>query len=196
MRSALSAVLNICAFVVFFTVAIGMLYAMGVIPSAARLLAVPLGPIGLGAAEIERLLTGLIEVSSGVWSIRDAAGSIQNQLAMAAFMLGWAGLSVHCQVLSFIGESGLSSRTYIAGKFIHGLVSAVLVYFASTLFINKLPVSSYLIEQLGGMYELDLVKALLLSLSASAAILLAVSVCVFLLSRSAKKGGNRKENQL
>jgi len=195
-RSALSAVLNICSFVVFFTVVIGMLYSIGVIPWLAKLLSVPLGPVGLGADEIEQLLAGLIEVSSGVWSIRDAAGSIQQQLAMAAFMLGWAGLSVHCQVLSFVGESGLSSRTYIAGKFIHGLVSAVIVYFASLLFIDKLPVSAYLIEQLGGLYELDMMKALLLSLTASAAILLVVSLCAVLLPPVIKKDGKNQGNLL
>ena len=42
-------------------------------------------------------------------------------------MLGWAGLSVHCQTLSFLGGSELSARTYLAGKVLHGVFSALLV---------------------------------------------------------------------
>ena len=45
---------------------------------------------------------------------------------MAAFMLGWAGISVHCQTLSFLCDSGLSAKTYIIGKLIHGILSAAL----------------------------------------------------------------------
>lgn len=47
------------------------------------------------------------------------------RLSMAAFMLGWAGLSVHCQVLAFLGDSGLSLRTYLTGKLLHGGLSAL-----------------------------------------------------------------------
>ena len=48
------------------------------------------------------------------------AGTLTGRLSMAAFMLGWAGLSVHCQVLAFLGDSGLSLRTYLTGKLLHG----------------------------------------------------------------------------
>ena len=49
------------------------------------------------------------------------------RMSMAAFMLGWAGLSVHCQVLAFLGDSGLSMGTYLTGKLLHGGLSALLL---------------------------------------------------------------------
>ncbi|MFR4562547.1 MAG: hypothetical protein ACLT5P_15980 [Flavonifractor plautii] len=43
----------------------------------------------------------MLEVSSGVSSL--TGGALSGRLSMAAFMLSWAGLSVHCQVLAFLG---------------------------------------------------------------------------------------------
>ena len=91
-------------------------------------------PFGFDKAWAERLLTGIIELTSGVSSLGGAAGSFTRSMALAAFMLGWAGLSIHCQVLSFIGDSGLSVRTYIYGKILQGCLSAVFAYFMAQLF--------------------------------------------------------------
>ena len=52
--------------------------------------------------------------------------------------LGWAGVSVHCQVLAFLGDSGLSIRTYITGKLLHGALSALL----ANLLFQVIPLSS------------------------------------------------------
>lgn len=120
-KKSFASVLNICAFVVLFAVIIRMLRQAGVLRGLAALFA----PFGLGTVWGERLLTGILEVSSGVWSLAagdPSAGSI----TAAAFMLGWGGLSVHCQVLSFAGDSGLSMKPYFLGKMLHGILSALL----------------------------------------------------------------------
>ncbi|MDL2273785.1 sporulation protein [Oscillospiraceae bacterium OttesenSCG-928-G22] len=170
--SSFLSTLNICAFVVFFTVVIRMLFLFGIIPLLAKGLGALLTPFGGGQSVAEQLLTGLIEVSSGVWSLRDAAGALQGKLAMAAFMLGWAGISVHCQVLSFIGDSGLSTRNYIVGKFLHGVISAILVFLAAGIFQFEAPISTYLAEQLTGIYSMNFTSSLSLSLLVSAATVL------------------------
>ena len=82
---------------------------------------------------------------------------------MAAFMLGWAGVSVHCQVLSFIGGSGLSVRTYILGKLMHGGLSALFVAGLFRFFSFEEPVSSYLAEQVASIASLDFHTALTIS---------------------------------
>ena len=101
---ALSSTLNICAFVLFFTVVIRMLFLSGVMGALAGGAAALLSPLGLDQAWAQRLITGLLELSSGVSSLT-GAGTVTGRLSMAAFMLGWAGLSVHCQVLAFLGDS-------------------------------------------------------------------------------------------
>jgi len=168
--SSFSSVINICAFVVFFAITIRLLFLFGIIPAVASFFGTLTRGFGGSAEQAERLLTGLIEISSGVWTLRDAAGTMREQLAMAAFMLGWAGISVHCQVLSFIGESGLSTRTYIVGKLLHGFFSAILAYLLSGLFSFEAPVASYLVEQLDGIATLNFGMALTISLAVSAAL--------------------------
>lgn len=159
-KSAASSTINICAFVIFFTVVIKLLFLTGVMDAASAVVAVVLSPLGFNAQWAEKLLIGLIEMSSGVWSLADAAGTLSGKMSMAAFILGWAGVSVHCQVLSFIGGSGLSSRTYVAGKALHGLISAGLVYITSKLLPLKQPVSHYLAQQVTSIAEMDFSTAL------------------------------------
>ncbi|MGI6040589.1 MAG: sporulation protein, partial [Eubacteriales bacterium] len=173
--------LNICAFVIFFSVTIRLMYLFGIIPSIARFLGTLTEGIGGSAEKVELLLTGIIEISSGVWTLRDAAASMRSQLVMAAFMMGWAGISVHCQVLTFIGGSGLSTRTYIGGKMLHAVLSAILTYFLSGLFKFEAPVASYLVEQLDGIFTLNFASSLKMSLTVS--VVLTVAMFMFYMSR-------------
>ena len=158
---ALASTLNICAFVLFFTVIIRMLSLTGVLTGLARLLSLLFGPLGFDQSWARRLLTGVLEVSSGVSSL--TGGSLSGRLSMAAFMLGWAGLSVHCQVLAFLGDSGLSMRTYLVGKLLHGGLSAALLGLLVPLLPLEAPVSAYLAEQTELLAALDFQRALTIS---------------------------------
>lgn len=156
-QDAFSSTLNICAFVVFFTVVIRLLTLTGVFPTLAALIT----PAGMDPLWGERLLTGLVELSSGVGSL--AAPGSSGRLELAAFMLGWAGLSVHCQVLSFLGDSGLSVKPYFAGKLLHGCLSALLIAGLQRLFPLHLQASAALIQQVEDLTRLDFATALTIS---------------------------------
>ncbi|MEQ2456732.1 nucleoside recognition domain-containing protein [Flavonifractor hominis] len=155
--------LNICAFVVFFTVVIQLLIRSGCLPALAGALGTLLAPFGLTPEWAQRLLTGILEISSGVWTL-SGDGSLPGRLTMAAFLLGWAGLSVHCQVLSFIGGSGLSVGTYLVGKLLHGGLSALFIAVLVRLIPLEAPVSDYLADQVAGIAGVDFSRALTLSL--------------------------------
>lgn len=158
--------LSICAFVTFFSVAIQLLTHFGVFSALAAGLAALFSPLGLTAEWAARLLTGLLEISSGVWSL-SGAGTLAGRASMAAFMLGWAGLSVHCQVLSFLADSGLSVRTYLCGKLLHGGLSAALVWGLTRLFPLEQPVAGYLAEQVEAISALDFSSVLAASTAAA-----------------------------
>ena len=158
---ALQATLNICAFVLFFTVFLRILAYAGILRTLGGILSALLAPLGMDQTWAERLLTGLVEVSSGVSSLTD--GALSGRLSMAAFMLGWAGVSVHCQVLAFLGDSGLSVRTYVTGKLLHGAFSAVLARLLFLAVPLSSPASVYLAEQTESIAGLDFQKALTLS---------------------------------
>ena len=68
------------------------------------------------------LLRGILELTAGLSAME---GFSPESAAVAAFLLGWGGLSVCAQVLRHAGEAGLSAAPYLAGRFLHGLVSAL-----------------------------------------------------------------------
>lgn len=123
--SGLQSSLNICAFVLFFSVIVRMLSVSGIMAVLSGVLAALFLPLGLSSEAAHQLLTGLLEISSGIASLTNS--SFSQRLILAAFMLGWSGLSVHCQVLSFLNNSGLSIQTYLIGNLLHGFFSVLLV---------------------------------------------------------------------
>ncbi len=190
-RNALQSTLNICAFILFFTVIIRLLVLSGAISALATALATLLLPFGGTKPIAERLLIGAIEMSSGVASLSGAAGSLSDQLALAAFILGWAGLCVHCQVLSFLGSSGLSARTYLLGKLLHGVLSAVLISLCLRFLPFELPVSTLYADQIRSMVGLDFSRAL----SASTVTAFAVWIIFSVISLWVMRKGSRKQRR-
>ena len=183
-KSSFTSVFYISAFVIFFTVTIRLLFLSGILPGTAQGIAEALG---LSARTVEQWLTGFIELTSGLWSLEGgAAQHLAGKMAMAAFMLGWAGLSVHCQVLSFIGESGLSPRTYIFGKFLHGLISAAYTALAVAVTGLSVPVSSVIAQQVEGLAGMDFRTTLTLTLGVVLSVFL-----VFLLGTALVFSGRR-----
>ena len=183
-KSAFHSTLSICGFIVFFTVFIKLLFISGIIPAVANAIGTVFAPLGLNPEWAERLLTGLIEISSGVWTLKDAAGELTASIAMAAFMLGWAGLSIHSQVLSFIGGSGLSVRTYIYGKLLHGVLSAGIIFLLAHIFVFEAPAAAYLAEQVTKIASLDFISALTISLISCVCVIIIMLFCLSVWKRS------------
>ena len=178
---ALQSTLNICAFILLFTVVIQILTVSGWLTGAAACLSALFGPLGLSQAWAERLLAGFLEMSTGV-------STLTRRISMAAFMLGWAGISVHCQVLAFLGDSGLSLRTYLVGKALHGGLSAVLISLLLRLFPLDCPASVYLVQQTEAIAHLDFHTALTISAVAAWAVWLAfLALAVYVVKKSSGK---------
>lgn len=180
---SLQSTLNICAFVVFFAVVLQLLSAYGVLAALADALSL----LGFQPEWARRLAAGLLELSSGVSSLSGGSG-LAGRVSMAAFMLGWAGISVHCQVLSFLIDSGLSARTYLAGKLCHGIIAAGLTWLLTRLIPLSEPVSSYLIQQTESIASLDFSTALAVStLAAFGGWLLLTALCAILVRKNCGK---------
>lgn len=168
---AMTSTLNICAFVLFFTVMLRLLVLTGIIPALAAALGRLFAPLGFDESWAAQLLTGLVELSSGVAGLT-GSGHLAGRATMAAFMLGWAGVSIHCQVLTFLADSGLSPGTYFAGKLLHGGVSAVLVWALARLLPQGLPVGVVLADRVDAIARLDFTSALTASTVAAWCLLL------------------------
>lgn len=116
-KSSVTALLQVCAFILLFGVLLRLIRCAGL--------------LRVENLWLERLLCGLVELSNGLAMLpADAPG---RSLPMAAFLLGWGGISVVCQTMSVVQEAGLSIGSYIYGKLIHGIISAgfcsIFIYF-------------------------------------------------------------------
>ncbi len=186
-RDSCAGVLNVCAFVVLFGVVLRLLELSRVLDALARGLSLLFGPLGLSTPWARRLLGGLLELTNGVASLPPGeAGSVP----MAAFLLGWGGVSVHCQTMSVLRESGLSAAPCVVGKLLHGLISAALAALARPLLLGAAEAGGLLAQPLPRQVWPQFGSVLLLS-AAGAALLLGL-----LLRLSAegpgKRGGNSR----
>lgn len=178
-----SSTLNICAFVIFFSAMLQLLASYGAFTALANLLAL----LGISPHVAPQLVAGLLELTSGVSSLSGAANSV-GTISMAAFMLGWAGLSVHCQVLCFLVDGGLSPRTYLLGKLMHGTIAAALTYVLASKLSLSYPVSYYLNAQAQVITQLDVRYILPVTLAISTVCWLAL---VFLCRHLTRKMGGK-----
>ena len=98
--NAAETMLRLSAFVVFFTVVMALLASLlGTIPP---------------------LLAGFLELTVGVTTLTPH----RTGFTLAAGMLGWGGISVHCQTAAVLSDTELSLRYYLLGKGLQGFLSA------------------------------------------------------------------------
>jgi sporulation integral membrane protein YlbJ len=129
-RRSGASVVTVCGFVVFFSVLLSVLEAGGILPAVCGRLSENLGT----ELHFSRsLIGGILEIGSGIGSMTGLSMNAAN-LALAAFILGWGGLSVQAQSAAVIKESGLSASKHLLGKLIHGLLSALIAFFAYLIF--------------------------------------------------------------
>ena len=70
------------------------------------------------------IITGALEVTGGVRDVSNGGVSLIN-IAAAAFVIGFSGMSIHMQAAHFLEGTGQSLREYILAKFAHGVIAAI-----------------------------------------------------------------------
>ncbi len=118
-KSAVHSCINVSAFVVSFSVIIKLLDIYNVFNPLTVLL-----PTSSDLAK--QICIGLLEVTNGLTSLAQCSGSINTHIITSAFLIGWAGVSIHFQTLSIINKK-LSMKPYIIGKGLHAVISSILM---------------------------------------------------------------------
>ena len=125
-KNSVSTILAIGGFIVLFSVIINFLKESGLISGLSQVISRALPFLKPDKAIIEGLLCGLFEITTGSDFISNCTGvSAIHKLPVLSFIIGWAGLSVHCQVISITAQTDVSIRPYILGKFLQGVISSI-----------------------------------------------------------------------
>ena len=117
-------------FVVTFSVVTGMLDASGLLPALVGTLSARLG---LELHFARALCTGVLELGTGIGAMQGLTPTPAN-LALAAFLIGWGGVSVHCQTAAVLAGTDIKSARHTAGRLLHGAISALCMWVLANLF--------------------------------------------------------------
>lgn len=118
-RQAGETALQVCIFVLFFSILTGYLSYFA--------------PAAIRETAWFPVLLGSLELAGGAGRLAESACPAVWKLSAAAFLLGWGGLCVHSQTLSLLGGTDLPARRYLLGKLLHGLLSGALALLAAPL---------------------------------------------------------------
>lgn len=127
-KTAVASTLNVCGFVLFFRVVTGLLEYAGVFHSLAGALA---ARTGAGLTFTRALLAGALELGGGIGAMNSLPPSPEN-LSLCSFLLGFGGLSVHCQTLSVLDGTDMKCARHFTGRILHALVSALFTFVAAS----------------------------------------------------------------
>ncbi len=120
-RSA-DSMLGVCAFILAFSALGGVLDGMGIMQALAAELSYRLGAeLGFCRA----LLYGMLELGNGIGCMA-GLGMSPPELALAAFILSWGGLSVHFQTFAMLSQTDIKTARYMIGRFCIALIAAAL----------------------------------------------------------------------
>lgn len=129
-RRSADSVIGVCAFVVAFSALNGVLDGMDI----TRILAGELSyRLGAELCWCRALLSGILELGNGIGSMAGLEIRPIN-LALAAFILSWGGLSVHFQTFAMISGTDIKTARYMIGRLIIAIIAASLALLGAAAF--------------------------------------------------------------
>ena len=111
-------VINICGFIVFFSVINELIKPV----------------ISHFPPFVRSVAFCFIEITNAVVELKAESFPYAVKLAMVSFALGWSGISVHMQVKSLIKDTGLSMKKYYITRLFIGIMSSLITYITLTRF--------------------------------------------------------------
>lgn len=179
-KSSLNTILMVGGFIILFAVVIRMLELLKVIDLITSILAILLIPFKISPSTISSFVTGLFEVTIGAKRVVDSIGmDLRTKIAIASFIIGWSGFSIHAQVSSIIGITDIKTSLYLLAKSLHAAFSSLIAYIFfpifSNFFVLSLPVyNSY--------QEMSLHKKFLFNCQLSIELFIAVLISLLIVS--------------
>lgn len=124
-RESVSTILLVGGFIVFFSVVIQMMTTLQINAHLAEAITLISGGL-LSVSGGDALVQGLMETTLGCKATVTAFSSLNSQIGMLAFLLGWGGISVFAQVASFTAPTDLRIFPFILGRILHSILALII----------------------------------------------------------------------
>ena len=128
-QQSVTALLNVCGFVVCFSIFTGLLEASGLLDLGTRFVC---SQFSMDPSAVRALLIGFWELGSGAGALRGLLPTPLH-LASAACLVGWGGLSVHFQTLAVLSDTEIKGALHTAGRLLNAVLSFFMMYVLSYL---------------------------------------------------------------
>jgi sporulation integral membrane protein YlbJ len=127
-RNSMNTLIYIGGYIILFSVIIKTLQKSGFISILFNLTAPLLLPAGIEQSLLNGLIGGIFEMTTGCKLISQAAAPLFHKILLCTFIISWSGFSIHSQVLSFIGKTGVSAILYFVAKFFHAVLATAIAW--------------------------------------------------------------------
>ncbi len=111
LQNGIRNILTVCGAVLFFGVLSSLITDL--IPSSGN---------------ISALISGVTEFVTGTVKVAGLDISMAKKLILTSVIVGFAGISVHAQVMAVIAKYNLSLAPYIIGKALHGVIAGLYMF--------------------------------------------------------------------
>lgn len=120
-RSAVTAIFNVCGFIVCFTIFVRLLEKNGIIAGLMRLCS---EYSGVDIYCVRTFFSGIFEIGCSLAEMARLSPTPSN-LALVSFVLGWGGISVHLQTRAILSDTEIKGALHTAGHLLSGSIASV-----------------------------------------------------------------------
>ena len=142
-ENAINTTLQVGAFVIIFSIIIGIIknnFLINIIFNNVEKL------LSLSPNSLYGIFLGSIEYTNGCKILTSISSSIIFKLSAISFICSFSGLSIIGQISSFTGKFNVSLKKYSFIKFIQGIISFIITFIFSSIFISTETTSSMYIH--------------------------------------------------
>lgn len=123
MTKSVYTMLPIAGAIIFFSAIIAVLKSTDIFPFL-----IALGRYISLDEPLKGLLPGFFEITTGIYDMSQTTLPDIIKLPLISLITGFAGLSVHTQVIGILSKAGINCRLYLTGKFLQSILSALLTF--------------------------------------------------------------------
>ncbi|WMM26737.1 sporulation integral membrane protein YlbJ [Tissierella sp. MB52-C2] len=176
-KESMDTIILIGGLVIFYSVLVEVLFNMKFINHFLYLLS---NILSIDLQIVKGFIVGIFEVTMGCKNIAAANIDFIYKVLLINFIIGWSGISVHSQSLSFINKTDINGKLYIFSKFLHGILSSIFGYIIYLVKYKNYIQSTFsnAITSYGQFELLDWIYLL----TSSAKLALTISIYIFILS--------------